>query len=1266
MSYEPPEGNKIAISFSGEPYVTPDGGKIRIEFRVTEVPPESTVQYLFPEGFDHIQFGEAFARHTYRMIAPTGLVDTAFGTNSLKNNARLLRPTGFNTATYGTAFLQHALRTLKPSGFNALRLGTPSLQGGVKYLNPTAIPPRMVFGTVKVVNTRANQTVKPSGITAIAIGNTHVIYNLRQYIRLNSQGIAPRPFGTAYLQGGVKKITLSGINALRLGTPSLVNTKADQYVKTTGITHWAFGRPIVSPRYVNAKGFANQVFGTPSIRKHPMAKGWASQAFGNPWVSESPRYYQVGIGNVSRYGIARIFDPTQKIGVYGPIAGGIFGDISTRNVNFFIRPPSIVVPTISTWNNVENKNRAYSPNGFNAAVFGTTEIQNKSPNLTPDLFEMGDIGAVHVGYRIRDIRVKTFDASAVGKPIVVKTPSVHPVGITPGTVARPLVANYQRFVYTSGSHFMVFGTAKIEMLHRPLRTSGLNFMRLGEPDVTHEIRELLVRGSNFMAFGSNHRLWFKVRTIEPDGIAKKEIPATHMLGRKLFIEPEGFVASLFGEGITPPQQTLGARNFVATVFGQTTIAKLRQYVKPNGFLTLGTDPAARWGYGKLYNKRQYIIQTYDVDSDLNPPKWPQWLVIENRSRYLGVTGNHMAKFGRPEIYNNARPIKPGGFNYPALGTVFISHHTRPIYFEGLEPPYISGWHNVWNSAKVISPLGIDSARFEKPSVVNTRRYFPWIGNIESQVFGEPMVSFRIRELTFEHRYGIAPIYIPIHEVKLYTRYLEAQGDEFGKVGLPALSIHRKIITTRWTHREYFGSPELKNLTPELMTRGRNFEEFGHPSIRTQWREIFIQGDQATFIPKPVIGYRTRKITVTPIKPGGVGAKLVVKGTASPPLTAQYIYLNDVSNWDDGSDQGEEVTTIKDGFGIRPPSPAGGTPRVRSNVLRPTGFSTMRIGDLDIVSNGILIENGIKLADECGTPRLQLKIRRMYVDGMNERITVGKPRLSPHTIYAVTGGTNQAKNNHPDRHLHFVNSNNGNRDPGEVFGNPRVWMRKPYSNNVEGIRSKLEFGTARVRLYKRYIEVKGLQAYRFGWHEVGDGTKTLTHRGGGNWMEMGRPSIKRVEVIDLTTRVHLSGTNYSGYGTVKISNWIRTVRPNGINSLSMGSSRSGTLYMPQSLNVGPRRPTIPTGTNMQRFGTTYIGHLVRELKIVGFDSFTMGYVPLYFDGRMKVIKQPGPKPAAQGIGMQGFNAGLCGVPNVRLGVHYIRPDGNAEQYRKGAF
>jgi hypothetical protein len=336
------------------------------------------------------------------------------------------------------------------------------------------------------------------------------------------------------------------------------------------------------------------------------------------------------------------------------------------------------------------------------------------------------------------------------------------------------------------------------------------------------------------------------------------------------------------------------------------------------------------------------------------------------------------------------------------------------------------------------------------------------------------------------------------------------------------------------------------------------------------------------------------------------------------------------------------------------------------VVRPFGFDATLFGTADVYSNGILMENGIKLTKELGTPTVQLARRTISVDqGINNLIAMGTPRLSPHTIYAVLEAPQQAMNNHRVGNLHAVNSDSGSRQAGEVFGRARVWIHNPYLN-VQGIWPRNDYGTPRVQLKRRYLEVKGIQAYRFGWHNIGDGTQEIKSQPNNLFTVFGRPGITLAKEKNVQLRI--TGINASLYGRPVVEFFHRTIKPSGYNALAMGSSRGGTLYMPQSLHVGPRRPTIPVGTLMEKFGTTYIGLKVRDIQVRGFIATVIGYDPTNFKERMRVERGQGVSgaPSALEIKPVGFDALRSNASNVKYAAHYIRPDGNSDQFRKGAF
>lgn len=1170
---------------------------------------------IFTGGFDGLSFGSDVSVKNYNShISAIGFVNHSFGLSTLKNSKSFIKPNGFIATAFGNGNIRNLNKNIYGQGFTNELLGKPT------------------------------------------------IYNLRKYVLLNNHGINSNVFGTAYLQGGVKYVRPVGLYTLAFGQHKLINTRADQKVQLTGIAAPSIPKPNVSPQILTVRGILGTQWGSPYVQRNPSPKGWNSERFGTAWVSRSPRFYTVGIGELTQFGSHKIFDAKQTVTVTGVIASGIFGDIRIRNLNFKIAPLSIDAPPLSDWTLVENTARYYQLKGFNSALFGLAAISNATPSITPDGFDSQKFGNHLIAERIRRVNTSGFNLLSFGRAVLTKTPQLSPGSIQPFDLGRPTLTLYTRYIVTSGRIMSALGQPEIGMAKRKFVVNGFDSLRLGSPEIAHGVRELLFQGVNHSLFGNNHRVWFRVRSIEPVSIYDDQKQYGHKIGGAQHVKVTGFDASLFGKRIVPESHDVLVDSFSPSVFGTVKLHKTRELLHIFGFATGGQQPADRWGNTTVHNLRQYIVQTYDVDSDLNPPKMQGWMSIINRNRTLGVTGANNALFGRASIKNNATLMQPSGIVARPLGNAFISHYLRPIQPEGMEPPYLSGWTNLHNAAAVIKPKGFTSEHFGTAKAANTRRYYPRIGNFESMVFGQPMISFKVRSIVIESRYSIGPIYIPMQKVQLYKRYVEPIGNDFSALGMPSLTIHKKIITPRWYLKDLFGDVQLRNVTPEVKTKGRNAEEFGQLTIRTQWRNVDVFGDNAQLFGKPLIADRKRTISVSSFIAGAIGSALRVRGTASPPLSTQYIFLNNVDNPSESDD--EDTSIIKDGYGIAVPSDQVSKPSLKTNVIYPQGFDALNFGQVSIYSNGILMENGIKLVKECGTPMVQLSKRSIEVTGINNTIALGKPGLSPHTIYAVLEAPEQAMSNHPPNHLHAVNSDGGIRKAGEVFGIPRVWQHRPYLT-AHSVSPFNGYGTPSVSLKRRYVEPKGIQAYRFGWHSLGDGTQEVTHRQINDFSVFGRPGIALAK--EKNVQISIQGFNALNVSHPLIEFYHRTLQGRGFNSLQMGSSRGGSQYMPQSLHVGPRMPVIPVGVLMEKFGTTYIGLRVRDIGMQGFDSSLIGYDPKHFDLRMRVTRGQGgtdqkPKQHVQAIG---FNAFRTNASNIKYAVQYIRPDGNSDQFRKGA-
>lgn len=94
--------------------------------------------------------------------------------------------------------------------------------------------------------------------------------------------------------------------------------------------------------------------------------------------------------------------------------------------------------------------------------------------------------------------------------------------------------------------------------------------------------------------------------------------------------------------------------------------------------------------------------------------------------------------------------------------------------------------------------------------------------------------------------------------------------------------------------------------------------------------------------------------------------------------------------------------------------------MQQQVVYPVGIEPDRhFGNAFVHANSIRVEPGIYELT-VGEPFVGLRIRTITADkSIESAAAFGKPRLSPHTIYAVVEAPQQAKENHDSRELHYV-------------------------------------------------------------------------------------------------------------------------------------------------------------------------------------------------------------------------------------------------------
>lgn len=1233
-------------------------------------------QYVVAVGAgDALSVGAAQVSND-RELAPAGWYDGGLGYEALVEQVYLR-----DGSWLGTGFYSRPGPLLVHGWWS----GMP--EGGVY---PIGMPPS-ASGNPLVRN--AAESFTPVGIaSSVAFGDAY-LWNYHTYVSMQNRGANHQIFGVAYVQGGVKFVDLDGVPR-GIAPPEFPQPRLNRYtqdVKPQGIIPPLVVGPIVRPYILHAHGIYGTSFSEPNIQFPPMPKGWLSSAFGYPVVDYKTKQlrpvgfdtYETGAAAIRDRALKIRHDSSQNI-------TAVFGDVLLNLKNFYARPDGIDSLAMSIWAQVWSNRRTIDPSGLEHAEYGQTDIANKSPQLWPSGIDAARFGpATDVGYFARDVVpsgvILPFDQ--VPSPSLSQTPS-----LSPRSIAAPVMPDHTVWFRLRKALMDGFDT---QQLPEPTvwyrwrvvdqETHGAEVSDYGKPAIAHGIRYLEQRGSQFMVFGGQ---WVshgqRVIDLHQSGIEDPKL-SLHHVGYTRQIQPHGFEATGWLRTILPERQDIYPKSIIGEV-GWPTVENFKRYLKPiPGGITTYPEPAMHWGFDTVWNLRQVVVQEHvDEATGLHPPQgWGEWTLIENRNKTIGAIGSQVSRHGYTQVDLKARPVLPVSIQEPRLPewqkTGAVTHRIRMLPLEGLEPPYISSWSVVWNKADPIYPSWLVATEFGTASLVNTRRSVQPRG-FEAREHGYPMIADRIRELGFDPRYTIGSPRIELPTVYNSDQYIEPTAiDDPDASVLHIVTSHRNVIHPQWSKQlDAFGYPRLRNMTPELLTRGRAADEWGDAFVRLEWRPVEPEGHSTQLFGKLTIADSTREVIVPGRNFMAVSDKLTFRRIGEDPVVTQYIdlriFITDVNN---------EQSERDEGFGIGIPTAQVPAPDLMKGYvfhrLPYAGGGAADFGKPIITANTIRVEPGVGHIRFDG-PFVSLKIRTLEVETIGQLVvdgatgsesrpqdmgSWGKPRFSPHTIYAVLEAPDQAVKNHNinKTSLRPVNA-------GERMGQPSVTQYlgiiKPVGITEYGPSGNWGVGRPGIVMLRQYIYHEGSMAQRFGWPVIPGDQYIDVEDGAESTLLFGRSTVGRPP--EPPPPIQHKGFSASVFGSsTRVEDFHRTVMALGWLSEKIdGKSTNQTgSNMPQQLTVGPPNLHEQVGFVASDYGDAWFSHRVRELVTEGHDSFVATYDRENFQHRMRVWRAEESQPVRIIVAPVGFASTIAGVPDSRNKVHYILPDGNAEQYRKGA-
>lgn len=886
------------------------------------------------------------------------------------------------------------------------------------------------------------------------------------------------------------------------------------------------------------------------------------------------------------------------------------------------------------------------------------------------------------------------DALLTGRPtIYLRSRYISVSGIKSESISLPSIINRNRYYYFSGTDFLKFGSPSIQNLKRILTPigfnaglygnhkvqslrsyinhNGTNFLKFGDIRISHKEQFVthaggilgFTPGNNMVAFSLRYlemqsedmkqigTAWasFSPRYIEPRGIFE-QFPSNHLASPKIKIYPEGLMATLFGTRIIPEIQRVYCQG-LDSIFGNAEVKNYKQFVYPKSFLGFGENVLQQWGHIKIWNKTQYIIQEHASDDGLNPPTPSKLATVLNRNRTVQMFGLLHHRFGYQQVENGARALLPVGIQSP-LETEktksFIAFRIRKLPVPSIAPIAISSWTNVRLGAKIIKPPGVLASKFGLASVENTRRNFRFISLGVQSIYGNTMVSDAIRVLSFEQRFTIAPPIISLPEVKYGRRFVEFYAtDPMSKYGRAEVVSRFNKIFPKYDLKNLVGEPIVRNVTPELRQKGVDMSEFGLAYIGLHTRYIETTGINAKIFGNTTIADRKQLVQVLGISSPEIYKTHKLEKIGVGQYQTQLVDFNK---------NGIEVVNFE-------PDPKQWH-KIHQNVIHPSSDKPMTIfGTSDVHANSIRVEPGY-WERLFGVATVTHKNRTIRVAEWTENLELGKPRFSPHTIYAVREAPDQAINNHvkPELELHYVGG--FKKDPGETFGTPEVtnFNRKQLMGG--GVLTL--FGETEVQQRLSVIQPKGMNSLKFGIIAP-IGNQTISFRRSLDMSSFGLNSIQHIEPFN--KNIIPIGFESLQLSKNEIQLFHRNVFMTGLDSQSMGTLKQDDKpYMWQGLRIGPHIPTDIGGGVQTAYGKAWISNRVREVVPVGLDYALVNvYDYGNFDQRMRVtLRKEEQIIPAQVIHMRGLDGLKISASDIKNCVHFIRPDGNSEQYRKGAF
>ena len=1275
-AYTQPPPLNVPFYFGGTIVATPSAGDTSAYGKATVL---NLAQALTVSGIDSQRFGRTFAYYSD---------DTGYGVDFLFVQ-EYTKPSTLNVPFYfagvininvapisdgefGTADVQNRIRYVTVPGTNTSAYGTPTIGryvvasgfGGEAFGTPSAIDAAVFYKYVDVY------------------GFTSTDYGVATVYNVSNDGFGKIPPGDAGTPSISYRITLQGIDSAVYGKPGVSpqfvrptgwigaigavvfsQTLTSRTITVGGFSSYAMGSGLkVDPRFIYPPSFvatSDQArFGNLRVGRNAIEPlGIPPSDFGLPKVGETKQYVTIsGIAPpVEQVSLPQVIGRWEYVRPSSVVESGIFGDSSVRNVVRYVLSEGFDASYFPPYQpEVYNKNRQVLPYGW-VSPGALTSVPNVY-NAARQLIQLNPSGPetfgpdTGVGELNRTIYPTTIVGSAYGTAVIANTARVIDLnggGIT-GMVGTHLVAPARRVVDLAGlgTDGFAAGTGhSVQYLTQFLRNVGnIKADAYGTAKVESTIRtiSLSTYGIAPPAFGGT-TVWFKVRYVAPPSVWPYTFDweQTGRYGRVeyaiKYVAPFGWDSLTFGTTAVARNEVAVSPPSIVGGVGVPNVEWSRRYITPRT-----VEHFTEWGTAWVSTSPRYVQQVFDDISQQFvggvgvPPS------VENRNKTITGYGWQSSRFSSGNfINNNARVLEQKGLDQAEYGTTFVSFRIRTVYQQSWESSAVSGWTRVYNLTRIIEAIGIPRLHVGVPYVYsNTQWLYP--AGSDNLRWGDAMVADAIRTISLSApaggvvSYGIAPPNVPqTHYVGLFRQFVAPPGIAPLGVGGQHFQVRFNIIRTWGVDHAVYGEPSVRNGTPEVRPLSWiELEMSPRHAVGLYTRTVSSTGiaPPHEFLPRPVVEYRTKIIA-----PRGIDS-------------LRMSNLNDVRIDQPQIPAAQLVEPPGYAPGEPPAHPGFGAPAIQSSPF-PEGWQSSRFGSATVRLQGCYPVWDYP-SSVFGTPTIpRAKVLtgvcvRREGDPYNTipQTDWGKPRLTPHTIWARLDTPDQAVTNHPEsKPFREIDNIEYGRGPDVQWGNASVTLRTRavahyHLSYGQGDRTIGEvFGAPSVQNKKRQLLLTGIEPGLFGIPELPSVIEIYV--GNEVFTVFGQHTLTGL-LPPYNGPVLPSGMSLTKLGTPSVQLKNRVIYPVGTRMDVFGNNYPMVHF--------PRKVTNAGGSDLSTWGSAKVEFLIRQIFPQGTDMFVSDYDVMTFDQRMRVFKKT--HPTTIGVG----DTSAFGTASTRLKVQVVRP------------